>query len=262
MTTRSGRLAVIGSCVTRDVWQFAGVEPRDMFFTARTSLASVMSQKPMTIPSFVDVKFDSDFQQRCVVADVTKSLMRDIETFEPDFLILDFIDERFDLLEVQGALIALSHDFQACGLGSNTWARTGRRIARDSTEATRIWADAAGQFVEWARGLKGVETVLHEAPWVSQAVTGDDIDGSELVALDAVCQICCDRIVEVPRYAALAQQYNRTFAALMPEAARVQAEPKLLVGALGHVWGATPFHYARSYYLDIAVKLRQLGVGV
>ncbi len=233
-----------------------------MHFIARTSLASVMSRAPTTPLSFEGLDFDSEFQRRCVISDVTKSTLRDIEAFRPRFVLLDFIDERFDLLEIDGAIVALSHDFQACGLGGTPWAQAGRRIARDSAEASQLWNDAACRFVQWIRRLGSVETVLHRAPWVTRAVQGDDVDGLPTVALDTVCQICVDRLVSVSRFGALTDEYYSVFKTLMQEAKTIQADPGNLLGALGHVWGLTPFHYAKSYYRDVGTKLRKLGMEI
>ena len=257
-----GRVVLIGSCVTRDIWQFAASEPRDMLFLARTSLVSLMSGAPRTSPLFSGLNFDSEFQRRCVIADVSKSTLRDIELFKPSFLLLDFMDERFDLLDVDGAIVSLSHDFQACGLAATPWARAGRRVPRDSPEAMEQWTAAVRRFIGWVRRLGDVVTVLHSAPWVTRAVQGEDIDATPVVPLDTVCQICADRVVDVVRYGALAEDYNRLFGALMPEAAIVRADPGNQIGALGHVWGPSPFHYARSYYGDVGAKLKALGIRV
>ena len=48
------RIAIIGSCITRDLWPILGETPRDLLYVARTSLPSLFS-RPLH-----DVAIDGD----------------------------------------------------------------------------------------------------------------------------------------------------------------------------------------------------------
>ena len=257
------RTALIGSCVTRDIWQFLPPLPQPFFFLSRTGLISIMAPKPAVDLPFSEAAWASDFQARCVTADVCKTVLDDLQAFKPDIIILDFIDERFDVVSAGGSYVTLSHDLQTAGLSKHLFAMGGRAIARDSSDALDLWRDAARRFVQFIRSspaLCGAQVLLHCAPWARVEVQGTHLDGAALLPVPEMHQITFDRVVSVQGYGAMMRDCYEAFAALMPEAKLLRASRETQVAASGHVWGQSPFHYIHEYYEDIYAKLLQSGV--
>lgn len=90
-------IGILGSCVTRDAFELKiNFDYKLVNYTARTSLASLVA-KPLEDFSFVK-HINSNFQKKCVTADLNKSYWHTLEEFNLDYLIIDFIDNRFELI--------------------------------------------------------------------------------------------------------------------------------------------------------------------
>ena len=82
-----------------------------------------------------------------------------LETLQPRYLFLDLIEERFDLLELDGRLFTRSDAFDGAtfrycgreGLSAEELAACGRIIPRDSDEAAALWETACRRFTEETR---------------------------------------------------------------------------------------------------------------
>lgn len=119
------RVVVVGSCVSRDIFasEPAGARTFEVVdYYARSSLAVT------TLPSCAaDVPLDriaSPFQRRIVRRDLARSLGNDLPDMTYDALVLDLIDERFDLYEfAPGSIATASNEFVQTGL-----APSGRRV--------------------------------------------------------------------------------------------------------------------------------------
>ena len=196
---------------------------------------------------------------------MNKKTLPALAAFRPDTIILDFIDERFDLLQVGRAFVSHSHELQAGGGPAMEWAAGARLIDRMTAEATSLWAAAARRFallLRTAPALRDARVILHKAPWVTRQVAGADPAANETaIATPIHQQITFGKIVEVAAYGRLMEHYYALMQKVLPEMQTVEVSPDLHVGAGAHMWGASPFHYVDSYYRDFNAKLRVLGIG-
>ena len=87
------RFSILGSCVTSDVFRFASDLGPLASYHARTSILSIMSP-PLPLADD-ELDWSSDFARRAVQADFAKTLFDDLEAASPDYLIVDFVDDRF-----------------------------------------------------------------------------------------------------------------------------------------------------------------------
>ena len=110
------RVAIVGSCISRDVWRFRGDPGPDLLYICRTSLPSLLAspvagfRTAPTPPGGLKPK-----PHRALVADITKTALAELVAFRPTHLIFDFIDERFDLVSVGDSLVARSGELEASG---------------------------------------------------------------------------------------------------------------------------------------------------
>ncbi len=92
------KIFILGSCVTRDALELA---KKGQFvltdYLARTSIASAFQDN--AIFEYDTSKIASAFQRRMVDNDLLKSTTNTLINTDFDFLVIDLIDERFDIVK-------------------------------------------------------------------------------------------------------------------------------------------------------------------
>jgi hypothetical protein len=251
------RVAIIGSCITRDLWAIRGDGLKDLLYVSRTSFPSLMSPPP---PGFTPAPAPPEplrqHQHRAVIADLRKTALAELVAFRPTHLIFDFIDERFDLYAVDGRLVTRSWELEVSGYLSQPAFDGRRRIPRLSPACSQLWADAVAEFAALVRAtpLARARLILHSARWADRARTAD----GDLRPVTEVEILSGDR-GEVAAHNALLARYETAFLGLMPPAA-VVAAPGGRIADDTHQWGFSPFHYVPEYYREIWRQLEAQGV--
>ena len=252
------RVAILGSCITRDLWPILGEPARDLLYISRTSFPSLFSPAVAGFAAADHLPGGlKRHQHGAVVADLTKSALSDLVAHRPTHIIFDFIDERFDLLHVAGALATHSWELEVSGYMAQPAFDLAMPVNRLSEACDRLWIEAAGELLALIRAtpLSSARLVLHESRWAThQRLAGR---GASRVLEDVA--LWGGRSVEIERHNALLARYQTAFAALAPEAA-VVAAPSLRIADADHRWGLSPFHYIDDYYTEIWRQLRLLGV--
>jgi len=121
------KLAIWGSCATRDVLEI-DEHPFELDYHARTSW---VSQASMPQPLPVPVPAGPGFGERMVREDLTKEVVADLVASPPDVLVVDLIDERFDVVQVHGSWYTMSDYYERLGVTSAV------RTAATATSAYR-----------------------------------------------------------------------------------------------------------------------------
>jgi hypothetical protein len=250
------RIAVIGSCITRDLWPLRDQAPADLLYVSRTSLPSLLSS-PVTGYEARAVGH-TRYQRMAVEADLVKSGLSAVIAHQPTHLIFDFIDERFDLLGLPGGEI-ITHSWE---LESGGWLEApvfaGRRgIPRLSDACERLWRNALDQvaMLLTASALSEAQIILHSARWADRQRGQDSVE----LALQGEPHIWGGRPADLMAHNQLLARYERAFMAAVPQARRIAAAPDNQLADPDHRWGLSPFHYVPAYYEDIRRELAALG---
>ena len=114
------RIGIFGSCVTRDLFEDPAVRPSLARYTSRSSLISAVAQ-PVALDA-ERVRLDSSFQRRCVIEDFGKRFLAELASERLDWLVVDLIDERFDVLRTPSSFVTRSSAYQSAGLDENGYA--------------------------------------------------------------------------------------------------------------------------------------------
>jgi hypothetical protein len=254
------RVAIVGSCITRDLWRFRGASgsapTHKLLYVSRTSLPSLFATP---LPGFKAAAKPpgglNPQPHRALVADLSKTALASLVAFRPTHLIFDFIDERFDLLSAGGTLVTDSWELEASGYRRQPGLRGARAVPRLSAACERLWLDAAAETAALVRAtpLSEARIILHSARWATRRRTAQ---GRE-AAIGEV-EILPGRPADIAAHNALLARYEAAFTALMPAMARVEAAHRLADD--GHQWGLSPFHYTPGYYAEIWSQLGGLGV--
>ncbi len=255
------RTAIIGSCITRDIWRECEIDFDGVLYVARSSLASLTSAPvegaaaPAEPPAGVE-GFGRNSLRR-VAADLDKTALAQIVEQRPTHLIFDFIDERFDLLQQGGAVATHSWELDTLGLIGGPGLDAATAIPRLSPQADALWRDGLARIAELlnAGALAQTAVILHHAQW---ARTYLDADGATAVFEDSVPM--WPGAASLAANNALLRHYRDLFMQAVPRTRVVQAASRRTVADAGHVWGLSPFHYVRGYYDDVWRQLQGLGV--
>lgn len=231
------RIAILGSCVTRDAFEFADPSWALSSYMARSALASFCGRATrVELPPYTNIA--SAFQRRMVVGDVEKRGRRWLARKHFDWLIYDPIDERLPLADFDdGGVATVSQEFTRLGLPRDSY----RQTQFPSQEHFDRWTAGWETFM---RLLDRYEVrdrlIVHRAEWV-QRVQGSDELTMEPEPI-ARANDWLDRA-----YARMAEDIPPERFISVSEAHQV-ADP-------AHRWGVSPFHYVEGYYLEFMEKL-------
>lgn len=232
MTAASPRIFVLGSCVSRDAFELQGHGLELAGYVARTSLASAFLTRaaPPSVRAKVP-RIASRFQRRMVDLDLRKRALSMIEGTHFDFLLVDLIDERFNLARFGGSntapeLFTLSRELASvCG-----W--TGPVVAPGTNQHLAAWKRGVGRLL---RAVPPARIVVNRAFWARGFDNGEPLDSQALITES-------NRTLEI-MYGYLERN---GVGAVIDYPDGIFADP-------GHKWGVAPFHYTtRMYELMIA----------
>lgn len=252
------RVAVIGSCITRDLWPILGLEVSDLLYVSRTSLASLFAAPigPVETGGAPPAALRPG-QHRALVADLTKTALAALVAHRPSHIVFDFIDERFDLLAVGAGLATHSWELEASGYLAEPAFAARRSIPRMSPACDLLWRDGLEELAAFiaATPLREAQLVLHEAQWATGYRT---VGGGRARFPDEIGSMEA-RSASLAAHNGLLSRYQAAFRTRFPQAAAVAAPSRRIADA-GHRWGLSPFHYIDDYYREIWDQLAALGV--
>lgn len=101
---------IFGSCVSRDLLEF-GKETNFSLksYSARSSVVSVVSEAVAVEEDKLNLA--SNFQKKQVFRDLSKGFWQELAEHPSDYLIIDFIDERFSLGKYENSYFTESNEF-------------------------------------------------------------------------------------------------------------------------------------------------------
>ncbi|MDB5466808.1 MAG: hypothetical protein JWQ46_1570 [Phenylobacterium sp.] len=251
------RVAIIGSCITRDLWPVRGDSPEGPLYISRTSFPSLLAAPVEEFqPAAAPPRGLHQHQHRALVADLRKTALAQLVAFRPTHLIFDFIDERFDLLAIGDSIVTHSWELEASGYLEQPALAGARPIPRLSGGCARLWSAAAEEFAALVRAtpLQDAQLILHAARWAEQSRS----EAGHRRPIPDV-EILAGRTAEIAAHNALLARYEAWFTTVMPPLTRVQAPAKRIADE-SHRWGLSPFHYVPAYYEAIWRQLEALGI--
>ncbi|WP_293905318.1 DUF6270 domain-containing protein [Phenylobacterium sp.] len=251
------RIAIVGSCITRDLWPIHGGGAEALLYISRTSFPSLLAAPVEGFRPARQPPGDLHrHEHNAVAADLQKTALARLVAFQPTHLIFDFIDERFDLLAAGGSIVTHSAELERSGYRSRPALRRARTAPRLSAACERLWLDAAGEFAAVVRAtpLARARPILHGARWASDQRLPDG-----RIAPVRDVEILSGQSAEIAAYNALLERQEAAFAALMPPMARIDADAQRLADPT-HRWGLSPFHYVPEYYDEVRRQLAALGL--
>lgn len=229
------KIVIFGSCVSRDGFELLDKGEFSLVgYFARSSLGSAFSER---LVSDVDISaISSQFQRRMVESDLRKDFKGFIESKDFDCLLYDPIDERFDLLVMDGGgICTASNEFKSAG--DVALSKAERRIASGSDEFFSNWEAGWSSLIELLGRLgKRSNLLVNRVFWSDSTESGEDFLPNYPPNKIARENEFLERIYSRMALDIGADQFlnfGRNF----------------FVGSDFHKWGKSPFHYCQGYYL-------------
>lgn len=250
LSTRSDRphrLLILGSCVSRDILNFdhAGKFVVADYF-ARSSIASVAAH-PAPALAIDYERIASPFQRRTVQRDVAKDFLGSaVEAANFDAILIDLIDERFDVYEVApGELVTLSSELLLTEFVTRTDRDTGNWIVSGSERHRALWRGALASLFARLAGLGLMDRVIvNKVFWADSLEDGQPLPKPDRSAIDAANEHLAWMYGEIAKY--------------VPARQWMTFSSDVLKASPGHRWGIAPFHYSDAYYTAAIGELDRL----
>ena len=251
------RIGILGSCVTAQAFQHRERPEKwrlekPSLYVARTSLVSLMSPVLLAEPALLDLA-EAKHERSWMEKDFTRSFWSDLKQSRLDLLVLDFIDERFDLLEArtpEGPGYKL--DTVEFAPAQATLERLGyRRLRRFTSIASALWQRSAKLFLDRMRtDHPGVRIALHRAPLLDEFEDGKPFPVTDWWAHNDEYFVLFSRMLGT---------YEQTFLSLGQGVDALSVDPAYRYLRRGHIWGEAPYHYGDAYYVQLVDRIRELG---
>lgn len=237
------RVAILGSCVTRDMFEIEVERLANfdvVFYGARSSVLSYLS-----LPN-IDPRLrvnEGGFEEVRAKYDLDKTHWDILENSRPDIIIVDLIDERLGLINHEGAVFSASGPI----IKAFERAHVDFSISRpwsDGVKKRRLWS--IKPFLERVRSISQ-NIVFHKAEWaesyLDEAGAVASFSGSSFEKLIALNNEILKECFEQADSSGVAIEFIGG------------KESNCMYGGGDHRWAFCPYHYDRRYYKALAKQL-------
>ena len=235
------KVFIFGGCVSRDIFNFDDRTQYELVdYRARSSLGS--SFTPSTINDIHLDNLSSNFQRRIVKTDIEAIFPDLLRKTEYDVLLLDVIDERFDLyIDECDGVCTLSNELYATGFDPAT--KKGEVVASGSNHFVNMWLSGWYRLIATLKMQRKLNRLrINEVYWSHKSHDG----------MDYLPTYSIEKIKQANKFLSILYSHMRV---ILPESQFLKVDSSFLVGATDHQWGRSPFHYKTSYYYEVLNKL-------
>lgn len=233
------KLFIHGSCVSTDCISKDNPRVSLVDYFARTSIASQFSESPALNLNLNALA--SKFQQRMVLRDVEKHLKSALTETDYDILLIDLIDERFDL-QCFDASGVITRSSESLVTQRDTPLPPFRLVKSGSDEFLKLWTNA------WYRLLSTLaaagqlsKLVLHKTLWDTRFTQAENPPAAYSTSVIAHANTTLERLYEI--------------AAMTIPAGNIIDMTDSVEYSDENQWGPAPFHFSRAYYERLESRL-------
>ncbi|WP_299195355.1 DUF6270 domain-containing protein [uncultured Amphritea sp.] len=236
-------ILIFGSCVSRDIishMQVGEVKLNLVDYYARSSLASLNSQWGCELPVCLN-SIQSPFQRRMIERDITKSFFKDLDDLDFDILLIDLIDERFNLwVGSQDNIVTLSGELMQCGF---LYQNKGEIVISGTEEHWELWENGWSVFVKVLQDHGCVKKLrLNKVFWSKKTESGVCFSGNYTEKKIDQSNLLLRRM-----YERIEEDIPEDQILCFPKYCQTSADT--------HKWGISPFHYVDDYYSVAQCKI-------
>jgi len=189
------------------------------------------------------MELSSPFRRRSVLNDASREPLRWIERSRPGVLILDFIDERFDLIDTGVGLLLNSAELHDAKIVPTRF-QGAPRIDRLSDECGQIWRDGFDACLARIRAASpDTRIVLHRA-WFQETIAYPD----RTERWPEQIWVSPNRKAPIAELNRVMRSYYEHAQSRLPRVDILEPGPEHQASAHRHRWCQHPVHYVDSYY--------------
>lgn len=234
---------IFGSCVSRDIFNLEySREFKVSSYYARSSFAS-LAGKAYENEEGLD-NLSSKFQRSMVLNDFSKEILTAGEKIDrADVILVDLIDERYDLVVFPGGEMVTKSDELTASKMLKQAGLEFRLVKQGSDERRELWVKGVRAFFDLLRSHNKLDRVLvNQAYWASEfenkSSTAYPVDSSKVEAANSDL----DWMYRALRNELRDEQFL-TF------------DPGVCTATESHRWGISPFHYSERYYKEALLQI-------
>lgn len=230
------KVFILGSCVSRDSFSVDDLNTKFEIinYIARTSLARVTFPKIKNIQ--LDISLESKFQKRLVNSDLLNSLLDTVKASHFDYMILDFIDERFGLIEFDSTFVTNSFEFQNAKLVDQS---NSKKLDVDTLEFLHKWEKGFCKILEHVSPSK---IIINDVQWAYKTD-----DSQYTFEIDRIYK----GMLLMNNLYRIAQKY-------IPAENFIQYPSNIFLAKTDHKWGVAPYHYQDKVYQYFMQRLKEI----
>ena len=246
---------ILGSCLSRDaLWFDKNMNYEVPVYRARTSIVSNLQEDYIDI-SENNLQLDSAFQREAVLSDCHRSVFCELQNTPSDYLMVDFIDERFKIAKInfhgQFKYATYSNylmnikilDQYTYELIDKVWVNNSMTI--DGQNLDRYLYKLVNKLTDI---YDENQIIIHKAYMLK---TYYDTHG-EIKSFKEWIQNDVEKKNRLYHYMySFLERY-------MPKAKIIDAHEEGFLVSEKHRWGLTPMHYEDGYYYEVLRQLREI----
>jgi len=223
---------IIGSCVTRDAFELKKANNCIInTYVARSSFGSSFSDQ--VCKDNYSYNLESKFQKNMVQIDLEKILKKKISNYK-DIVIIDFIDERFDLFKFpDGAICTISPELIRSGFNKET--EKGKVIKSGSEEHFKLWNKGWKEFIAAIPDKNKI--IINKVFYAARDEEGNNFNLNQIRNSNDYLKKLYDVVQND-----------------IPHENIISFSKEFLIGNSKHKWGRSPFHYIDTYYSELIEK--------
>lgn len=235
------KVSVLGSFVTRDAMGFLDKEKLGLVnYIARTSIISVVAES-LNIP-ISDIMLESNFQKQMVNHDLNKDTIDVLLNDESEFLVIDLIDERFEVFKTSNSYLTYSNEFIRTDLLNKKI--EGKKISFDAKSL--LWKESINLLInrvceKYHSGRIIINKVLYSNKFINKSGEVEEFSN-------------CNEINE--KNSMLLEMYDY-ISLNFPDVSFIEYKEDFYADE-SNKWGLSPFHFEEDFYKYFSERLMQL----
>lgn len=239
------KICIFGSCCTRDVFEY---DEYDRFslctYIARQSIISTIDIKVPILMN--EIPLDSSFQKKQIYSDFNKTAFEQMRKVDASWLIIDLVDERFDLAKIGDGIVTNSDLLQRMKNFDDK--KSIIKKIKQSTFFTVNNMNIDDMINQWC------ERILKVFP--SNRIIIHKVYCSDKY-INNICQIKNFSSVMLQYISGLNDLYKYMYERmeLRLNGCHVIDCSTGIMADEGHKWGLEPFHFQEEYYKKVLEKI-------
>jgi hypothetical protein len=237
------KVLILGSCVSNDAFDMIKNDIKRVGYIPRTSLASAFTYitAPVNIINTVKNNIENLTYKYWVLNDLEKRVGHILTTASYDILLLDLMDERFNLALSGGAVMTLSTEFEYAKVNKSEYTV----VKSCSDEHFELWKLGIERF---SKLVPADKVYVNKIYWTSRV--------SDMMSLHACLfwirskrTVYCYNSFLDKCYKHIKSNYSFKF---------IEYPPNVLLADPLHVWGIGPMHFVKSFYSQTISHLTEI----